>query len=47
MLNLRIKGMMAQLNVVIKEMMKENIALKKENTEFKATPKYSQTLKLA
>jgi regulator of replication initiation timing len=36
MLNLRINDMMTQLNVVMKAMMEENAALKKENSEFKA-----------
>ncbi|MCW4003594.1 MAG: hypothetical protein NWE95_06765 [Candidatus Bathyarchaeota archaeon] len=35
MLNLRINDMMTQLNVVIKLMMDENSALKKENAELK------------
>ncbi len=35
-LNLRINDMMAQLNAVIKIMMDENAALKKENAELKA-----------
>lgn len=36
MLNLRINDMMTQLNVVMKSMMEENAALKKENGELKA-----------
>jgi hypothetical protein len=36
MLNLRINDMMTQLNVVMKVMMDENAALKKENTELKS-----------
>jgi hypothetical protein len=36
MLNLRINDMMTQLNTVMKAMMDENAALKKENAEFKA-----------
>jgi regulator of replication initiation timing len=36
MLNLRINDMMTQLNVVMKTMIEENAALKKENTELKA-----------
>ena len=36
MLNLRINDMMTQLNVVMKALMDENAALKKENTELKA-----------
>ena len=35
MLNLRISDMMSQLNVVMKAMMDENAALKKENAELK------------
>lgn len=35
MLNLRINDMMAQLNIVMKAMMEENVALKKENVELK------------
>jgi regulator of replication initiation timing len=35
MLNLRINDMMTQLNVVMKVMIEENAALKKENTELK------------
>jgi regulator of replication initiation timing len=35
MLNLRINDMMTQLNTVIKMMMDENSALKKENAELK------------
>lgn len=36
MLNLRINDMMTQLNTVMKIMMEENVALKKENAELKA-----------
>jgi len=36
MLNLRINDMMTQLNAVMKAMMEENVALKKENAELKA-----------
>ena len=36
MLNLRINDMMTQLNVVIKSMIDENVALKKESAELKA-----------
>lgn len=36
MLNLRISDMMTQLNVVMKVMIDENAALKKENSELKA-----------
>ncbi len=36
MLNLRINDMMTQLNTVIKTIMDENAALKKENAELKA-----------
>jgi hypothetical protein len=36
MLNLRINDMMAQLNNVMKTMMDENAALKKENADLKA-----------
>lgn len=36
MLNLRINDMMTQLNTVIKIMMEENAALKKENAELKS-----------
>lgn len=36
MLNLRINDMMTQLNAVMKMMMDENAALKKENAELKA-----------
>lgn len=39
MLNLRISDMMTQLNAVMKAMMDENAALKKENAELKAKPK--------
>jgi len=35
MLNLCINDMMTQLNAVMKEMIEENAALKKENTELK------------
>jgi hypothetical protein len=36
MLNLRINDMMTQLNAVMKAMMDENAALKKENADLKA-----------
>jgi len=36
MLNIRINDMMAQLNAVMKTLMDENSALKKENTDLKA-----------
>ncbi len=36
MLNLRITDMMTQLNTVLKMMVDENAALKKENAELKA-----------
>jgi regulator of replication initiation timing len=36
MLNLRINDMMTQLNAVIKAMLEENAALKKENSELKS-----------
>ncbi|MDI9577859.1 MAG: hypothetical protein QM398_06985 [Thermoproteota archaeon] len=36
MLNLRINDMMIQLNTVIKTIMDENAALKKENADLKA-----------
>ncbi len=36
MLNLRINDMMTQLNAVMKTMMEENYALKKENADLKA-----------
>jgi regulator of replication initiation timing len=35
MLNLRINDMMTQLNAVVKTLLDENTALKKENTELK------------
>jgi len=35
MLNLRINDMMAQLNVVMKTLLDENAALRKENAELK------------
>ncbi len=38
MLNLRINDMMTQLNAVMKSLMDENTALKKENAELKAKP---------
>ncbi|MDD3792382.1 MAG: hypothetical protein PHY74_04550 [Candidatus Bathyarchaeota archaeon] len=41
MLNLRINDMMTQLNVVMKTLLDENNALKKENTEFKANSEKS------
>jgi regulator of replication initiation timing len=37
MLNLRISDMMAQLNVVLKALMDENAALRKENADLKAS----------
>lgn len=37
MLNFRINDMLMQLNAVIKAMTDENVALKKENAELKAT----------
>jgi hypothetical protein len=36
MLNLHISGMITQLNTVMKTIMDENAALKKENVELKA-----------
>ncbi|MFB3889047.1 MAG: hypothetical protein ACE14S_06110 [Candidatus Bathyarchaeia archaeon] len=42
MLNLRINDMMTQLNTVMKMMMDENAALKKENAELKAKRQTSQ-----
>ena len=45
MLNLRINDMMTQLNTVMKTMMDENAALKKENAELKALPKGSAEAK--
>jgi regulator of replication initiation timing len=36
MLNLRINDMMTQLNTVMRAMLEENAALKKENAELKA-----------
>lgn len=39
LLNLRINDMMTQLNAVIKTVMDENSALKKENAELKTTQK--------
>ena len=36
MLNLRINDMMTQLNNVMKSMMDENVALRKENADLKA-----------
>ena len=41
-LNLRINDMMTQLNTVIKVLMDENAALKKENAELKARQQTSQ-----
>jgi len=38
MLNLRINDMMTQLNAVMKMLIDENNALRKENSEFKAMP---------
>lgn len=40
-LNLRINDMMMQFNVVMKALMDENAALKKENAELKALSKGS------
>lgn len=37
-LNLRINDMMTQLNTVMKTLMDENAALKKENADLKAKP---------
>jgi regulator of replication initiation timing len=45
MLNLRINDMMTQLNTVLKAMMDENAALKKENAELKAKPKETQKIR--
>ena len=45
MLNLRINDMMTQLNIVMKTMMDENTALKKENADLKALPKGSAEAK--
>lgn len=45
MLNLRINDMMAQLNTVMKMLVNENTALKKENAELKAKPKETQKTK--
>lgn len=39
MLNIRINDMMTQLNAVMKVLIEENAALKKENAELKAKPK--------
>jgi hypothetical protein len=36
MLNLRVSDMMAQLNAVLKALLDENTALKKENSDVKA-----------
>jgi len=36
LLNLRVNDMMAQLNVVMKTLLDENAALRKENAELKA-----------
>ncbi len=41
-LNLRINDMMTQLNIVMKAMIDENSALKKENAELKAKQQTSQ-----
>jgi len=38
MLNIRIGDMMTQLNTVLKTLMDENTALKKENTDLKDKP---------
>jgi regulator of replication initiation timing len=45
MLNLRINDMMTQLNAVMKTMMEENAALRKENADLKALPKGSADAK--
>jgi len=45
MLNLRINDMMTQLNAVMKTMMDENSALRKENAELKAKQEDKQILK--
>ncbi len=45
LLNLRINDMMTQLNIVMKAMMEENTALKKENAELKTLPKGSADAK--
>jgi len=42
MLNLRINDMMTQLNTVMKIMMDENAALKKENADLKAKQQIGQ-----
>jgi hypothetical protein len=42
MLNLRINDMMTQLNTVMKTLMDENAALKKENTDLKAKQQTSK-----
>lgn len=42
MLNLRINDMMTQLNTVMKAMMDENAALKKENDDLKAKQQTSK-----
>ena len=39
MLNLRINDMLTQLNTVVKVLMEENAALKKENAELKVKQK--------
>jgi len=45
MLNLRINDMMTQLNSVMKTMMDENSALRKENADLKAKQEDKQILK--
>ncbi len=45
MLNLRINDMMTQLNAVMKTMMDENSALRKENADLKAKQEDKQILK--
>jgi regulator of replication initiation timing len=45
MLNLRINDMMTQLNAVMKSMMDENSALRKENADLKAKQEDKQILK--
>ena len=46
-LNLRINDMMTQLNTVIKTIIDENVALKKENAELKTKPKEENVLLLS
>jgi hypothetical protein len=43
MLNLRINDMMTQLNTVMKAMMDENAALKRENGDLKSKQKASKS----